>query len=90
MNQDTLSQVYIVVCFNQETLSMQNWWSSSCTDGLTFFLSANNVILSPGNKNGFILPKYFDKVEQYPSGTLYILYTFYAHKHVYLSIIQPL
>lgn len=32
------------------------------TDGLEFFQSENGVVLSPGNKDGFILPKYFDKV----------------------------
>ncbi|CAL1548576.1 unnamed protein product [Lymnaea stagnalis] len=31
-------------------------------DGLMFFLSANNVILSPGNEQGVIPPLYFDKV----------------------------
>lgn len=31
-------------------------------DGLKFYRSSNNVILSPGNENGLILPKYFSKV----------------------------
>lgn len=31
-------------------------------DGLKFYRSLNNVILSPGNENGLILPKYFSKV----------------------------
>lgn len=31
-------------------------------DGLKFFMSANNVILSSGDKNGIIAPKYFSKV----------------------------
>jgi len=31
-------------------------------DGLKFFVSTNNVILSPGNNRGFILPKYFKEV----------------------------
>ncbi|XP_056646483.1 tRNA 2'-phosphotransferase 1 [Diorhabda sublineata] len=32
------------------------------SDNLKFYRSANNVILSPGDKNGVILPKYFQKV----------------------------
>ena len=31
-------------------------------DGLKFYRSENNVILSPGDENGFINPKYFLKV----------------------------
>lgn len=31
-------------------------------DGIKFYKSANNVILSPGNDDGFLLPKYFLKV----------------------------
>lgn len=31
-------------------------------DGLKFYKSVNNVILSPGDENGFIRPKYFLKV----------------------------
>lgn len=31
-------------------------------DGIKFYKSSNNVILSPGNDNGYLLPKYFDKV----------------------------
>ncbi|CAI9717986.1 tRNA 2' [Octopus vulgaris] len=31
-------------------------------DGLTFFLSENNVILTEGDKDGFVRPKYFQKV----------------------------
>ncbi|XP_060532422.1 tRNA 2'-phosphotransferase 1-like isoform X2 [Cylas formicarius] len=31
-------------------------------DGLKFYLSLNNVILSPGNEEGIIAPKYFLKV----------------------------
>ncbi|XP_035695146.1 tRNA 2'-phosphotransferase 1-like isoform X1 [Branchiostoma floridae] len=33
-------------------------------DGLQFFRSANNVILSPGNEEGLIPPKYFQQVLQ--------------------------
>ena len=38
------------------------------TDGLIFHRSANNVILSAGNDDGLILPKYFAKVQEHPSG----------------------
>lgn len=31
-------------------------------DGLTFFLSENNVILTEGDEDGFVKPKYFQKV----------------------------
>ena len=30
-----------------------------CVGGIQFFKSANNVILSPGNEEGFIRPEYF-------------------------------
>lgn len=30
--------------------------------GITFFLSANGVVLSPGNDKGIIPPKYFGNV----------------------------
>lgn len=36
--------------------------AKALADGITFFCSANNVILSQGNKQGVILPKYFQKV----------------------------
>ncbi|BFZ07242.1 hypothetical protein BsWGS_10281 [Bradybaena similaris] len=36
--------------------------SKALQDGLKFFLSANGVILSPGNDDGIIPPVYFDKV----------------------------
>ncbi|GAB6019541.1 tRNA 2'-phosphotransferase 1 [Chamberlinius hualienensis] len=32
-------------------------------DGIQLFRSTNNVILSPGNDQGFISPKYFKKIE---------------------------
>merc|ERR1711963_528262 len=32
-------------------------------DGLRFYRSANNVILSPGNDQGVLLPKYFKQVK---------------------------
>ncbi|XP_013406375.1 tRNA 2'-phosphotransferase 1 isoform X2 [Lingula anatina] len=37
-------------------------------DGLQFFLSDNNVILSPGNCDGIISPKYFSKVMDRETG----------------------
>jgi len=37
--------------------------------GLKFYRSANNVILSPGNEEGFILKEYFSVVER-RDGTL--------------------
>uniref|UniRef100_A0A8W8IA52 2'-phosphotransferase n=1 Tax=Magallana gigas TaxID=29159 RepID=A0A8W8IA52_MAGGI len=40
-------------------------------DGLKFFRSANNVILSPGDADGFIRPCYFDSAfQRYPRGIL--------------------
>jgi len=40
-------------------------------DKLCFYRSANNVILSPGNGEGVILPKYFKQVQEQPSGRLH-------------------
>lgn len=34
------------------------------TDGVSFFCSANGVILTPGNADGFLLPKYFKEALQ--------------------------
>lgn len=34
------------------------------TDGIPFFRSANGVILTPGNAEGFLLPKYFKEALQ--------------------------
>ena len=31
-------------------------------DGLKFYRSANDVILCPGNEDGFLLPEYFEKI----------------------------
>lgn len=37
-------------------------------DGIPFFRSANGVILTPGNADGFLLPKYFKEALQlYPT-----------------------
>ena len=30
--------------------------------GLKFYRSANDVILCPGNEDGFLLPEYFEKI----------------------------
>jgi hypothetical protein len=35
---------------------------STILDGIKFYRSENNVILSPGDSEGFIKPKYFVKV----------------------------
>lgn len=35
-----------------------------CADGIPFFRSANGVILTPGNADGFLLPKYFKEALQ--------------------------
>lgn len=34
-------------------------------DGIPFYLSLNNVILSPGNEDGYIINKYFFKIARY-------------------------
>lgn len=43
-------------------------WSHFClshgADGIPFFCSANGVILTPGNAEGFLLPKYFKEALQ--------------------------
>jgi len=31
-------------------------------DGIKFYRSTNNVILSPGDESGFLKPKYFSKI----------------------------
>lgn len=36
--------------------------SLALKDGIKFFISDNNVILTPGNHRGFLEPKYFDKI----------------------------
>ncbi|XP_030773308.1 tRNA 2'-phosphotransferase 1 isoform X4 [Rhinopithecus roxellana] len=37
---------------------------SVISDGISFFRSANGVILTPGNTDGFLLPKYFKEALQ--------------------------
>ncbi|CAG5121703.1 unnamed protein product [Candidula unifasciata] len=44
--------------------------SKALQDGLKFFLSANGVILSPGNEDGVIQTIYFDKVIDRKTGSL--------------------
>ena len=39
-------------------------------DGLRFYRSANNVILSPGNDQGILLPKYFKQVKNVKTNQL--------------------
>ncbi len=41
-------------------------------DGYKFYRSANNVILCPGNEEGFLPPKYFTEVREFPSGSLLV------------------
>ena len=35
-----------------------------CSDGFKFYRSSNNVILCPGNEQGFLPPEYFERVVQ--------------------------
>jgi len=37
--------------------------AKAINDNIKFYISKNNVILSPGNENGYIHPKYFKKIE---------------------------
>lgn len=37
--------------------------AKALSEGLKFYKSANGVILSPGDENGIIEPKYFQKIE---------------------------
>ncbi|XP_078065100.1 tRNA 2'-phosphotransferase 1, partial [Mustelus asterias] len=37
---------------------------SALSDGIPFYFSTNQVILTPGNEEGVLLPKYFEKVLQ--------------------------
>ncbi len=34
------------------------------SDGIQFFRSANGVVLSPGNEEGLLLPKYFKRMKE--------------------------
>lgn len=45
------AQVFIFIDFNKAT-----------ADGISFFVSENNVVLSRGNEKGLIEPKYFSRV----------------------------
>lgn len=40
-------------------------------DGILFFQSSNNVVLSSGNGDGFIEPQYFLKVIDVKTGTVF-------------------
>lgn len=37
-------------------------------DGIRFFRSVNNVILCPGDQEGFLKPEYFEKVVDLKKG----------------------
>lgn len=43
----------------------------SLNDGLKFYESENGVILTPGNANGFLEPKYFSKVIKVDTGMFF-------------------
>lgn len=53
----TTSQVHIYINIHK-----------ALEDGYKFFLSTNNVVLSPGNKQGLLPPHYFSKVIDSSSG----------------------
>ena len=46
------------------------------SDGFKFYWSANNVILCPGNEQGFLPPQYFEKVMQTKPSKYFILISF--------------
>ncbi|CAH3043328.1 unnamed protein product, partial [Pocillopora meandrina] len=46
------------------------------SDGFKFYRSANNVILCPGNEQGFLPPQYFEKVMQTKPSKYFILISF--------------
>ena len=45
---------------------------AALSDGLKFYRSSNNVILSPGNSEGYILPCYFLKVRNVKRNTMIV------------------
>ena len=45
---------------------------AALSDGLKFYRSSNNVILSPGNSEGYILPRYFLKVLNVKRNTMIV------------------
>ncbi len=59
-----LSKALDGITVNQLTLGVSHIFIYIIVDGLQFFRSANDVILSPGNKDGLILPQYFKKVTE--------------------------
>lgn len=46
------------VRYNTEVFIYINW-RLAMSEGLQFYRSLNNVVLCPGDENGFIKPKYF-------------------------------
>ena len=42
--------------------SYSSWFFLIISDNLEFYISANNVILSSGNRDGVVEPKYFKQV----------------------------
>ena len=50
-------------------ISMLGIVSQMCVaDGIKFFKSANGVILTPGDEQGFLKPKYFKKIVDAKTG----------------------
>ena len=45
---------------------------AALSDGLKFYRSSNNVILSPGNSEGYILPRYLLKVLNVKRNTMIV------------------
>ena len=71
----TTSQVHIYINIHKalEGIYKKNTHTHTHThflsiDGYKFFLSTNNVVLSPGNKQGLLPPHYFSKVIDSSSG----------------------
>ncbi|KIY64838.1 phosphotransferase KptA/Tpt1 [Cylindrobasidium torrendii FP15055 ss-10] len=67
---DAVSGIYDVGMRKNCTVRIWIDIQKALNDGLKFFLSDNGVILSEGNEEGFILPKYFSKIEDTRDGLL--------------------